>query len=140
MTANAFSAVNAAILQSVVSLNLGLPCAYENIPFTKPKKEEAWAAVFVLSNQPAVATLGSVGQDSHTGILQIDLNYPLSKGVGPLLEKADNVYDYYKAGRRSVAANFEVIYQPCGRSRAREVAGWLKVTLSIPWETRVPRN
>lgn len=141
MAINPFSGLDKALRQSVIDANMSLPYApVENFPFEKPSALLPWAAIFILENQPSVATLGHEGQDAHDGILQIDLNYPLNSGTAAVTAKADQLTDFYKAGKRFAHSGVELTVTSCGRSRGREVDGWYRVSMTIPWFARVSRN
>jgi hypothetical protein len=140
MASNAFSGLRKALKQGVEDSPLGLPYAAENAPFTKPTDQSPWAAVHVLENQPSVATLGDEGQDAHDGIMQIDLNYPLLTGEAAVTAKADELNDFFKAGKRLVHSGVELTVASCGRSRGREVDGWYRVSITVTWFARVARN
>ena len=138
--ANAYGGLRGALMRGVVDSPLGLPCAVENSPFEKPTDQSPWASAFVLPNQPSVATLGSEGQDAHDGILQIDLNYPLMTGEAAVTAKADELSDFFKAGKRLAHSGVELTVASCGRSRGREVDGWYRVSMTVTWFARVSRN
>jgi len=132
--------LRAALMQGVVDSPLTLPFAAENSPFDKPEDGSAWAAVFVLPNQPGAASMGRDGLDAHDGLLQIDLNYPLMTGEAAVTAKADELADHFKAGERLSHQGVELTVTSCGRSRGREVDGWYRVSMTVTWEARVPRN
>jgi len=128
-------------MQGVVDATLGMPIGIENASFpNKPTDGSPWAAVFILPNQPSVATLGYEGEDAHDGIVQIDLNYPLGKGEAAVRAKADQVASFFKAGRRLSYQGAYATVSSCGRSRGREVDGWYRVSMTITWFARIPRN
>lgn len=134
------SKLNAALMQGVVDCALALPLAVENAKFDKPTDGSPWAAVFIIPNQPSVATLGDEGEDAHDGIVQIDLNYPLGKGEAAVRAKADQVASFFKAGKRLPYQGVFATVSSCGRSRGREVDGWYRVSMTVTWFARVPRN
>lgn len=140
MSAKALSGLRKALLASISSSPLALSYGADNSPFDKPVGATPWAAVFIMTNQPSVATMGYDGQDAHDGILQIDLNYPLLTGEAAVSAKADELHDFYKAGKRFASADAEVTIASCGRSRGREVDGWYRVSMTISWFARVARN
>lgn len=140
MAVNPYSGLRGALMQGVIDAPLSLPCAYENSPFEKPADQSPWASAFVRFNQPSPATLGHEGQDAHDGILQIDLNYPLMTGEAAVTAKADELSDFFKAGKRLAHSGVELTVVSCGRSRGREVDGWYRVSMTVTWEARVPRN
>lgn len=133
--------IETALLQSVTDCNIGLPTGRQNLPFpTKPKDGTPWAAVSLLPAGAAPVTMGLEGEDSHGGILQIDLNYPLLSGTGAIRAKADTVASFYTAGKPLVHGNFKGWVSACFASPGREVNGHWKVSMSIVWSGRAPRN
>lgn len=140
MAVNPFSGLDKALRQGVADSPLDLPYAVPNAPFTKPTDQSPWASVFILPNQPSVATLGAEGQDAHDGILQIDLNYPINTGEAAVTAKADELTDFFKAGKRLAHSGVELTVASCGRSRGREVDGWYRVSMTVTWFARVARN
>ncbi|URA07003.1 tail terminator protein [Xanthomonas phage Elanor] len=140
MAVNPYSGLSKALMQGVKDSPLALPYGVENAPFEKPADQSPWAKTFVLMNQPSVATLGSEGQDAHDGILQIDLNYPLNTGEAAVTAKADELTDFFKAGKRLAHSGVELTVTSCGRSRGREVEGWYRVSMTVAWFARVSRN
>lgn len=134
------SRLERALLQGVVDANLSLPFSGDNMPFDRPDDGTPWGRALVLPSQPSVFTLGDDGEDAHAGVLQIDLNYPLMQGTADVSAKADEVEEFFKAGRRLQYSGAEVLILSCGRSRGREVDGWYRVSMTVSWSARVPRN
>lgn len=124
--------IKAALVNAYVTGAFGLPTAYENRVFdTTPGVP--WAAVHVLPAQPDVFTLGSSGRDEHTGILQIDLFYPLNTGDGAILAKADAIRTYFKAGTDFDYNGQTVTIRNSGRSGGRRDEGWYSIIMTIEW-------
>jgi hypothetical protein len=113
--------------------------AYENASFPKPAITSAWAAVFIVPNQPTIESVGDGGMDGHTGFMQIDINYPSNGGTGAAIAKADSVAQYFKGGTRIAFGGQQVQIQSCGRSQGRPVDGWYRVSLTINWTAYVQR-
>lgn len=134
--------IDKALLQSYEDLGLGLPVTMENIQFDKPTDGSPWVGVWVIpsTNGVRAVTCGSYGEDEHVGILQVDLNYPLLKGVADVRAVADQVASFYTAGKRLTHGRAKVTVTSCSRSRGREVDGWYRVSMTISWYARVPRN
>ena len=124
--------INACLRKTINDLGIGLPIAFENENFTPPVGEP-WAAVFIIPNQPSVATLGDAGDDEHDGIVQIDLNYPTHQGTGLCLQKADFIRENYSAGKRFELEGQEIGITSCGRSSGRQIDGVYTISLTISW-------
>lgn len=134
-----FSKIRSALIQGHIGSGLCHPTAYENTKFDKPTGSP-WCSVFILPNQPSVASLGAGGTDAHTGIMQVDINYPLASGEADIVADADTVAAHFTAGRRLVYNAQEVIVRSCGRSRGRSVDGWYRISLTIDWYAQTPRS
>lgn len=127
-------------MQGVLDSPLDLPTAEENVPFVKPTNGSPWAQATIICNQPSVASLGAAGTDAHDGILQLDLNYKLGTGEAAVTAKADQLAGFFKAGERLSYQSIELTVLSCGRSRGREVDNWYRVSVTVAWSARVPRN
>ncbi len=134
------SSIDSALHKGVVDCDLGLPTAVANSPFDKPPGGAPWAAVHVLPNPTRPATLGDGGEDAHDGIMQIDLNYAPGTGRAEVLSKAGEVASFFKAGTRLQHGGVTVTVASCSRSRGREVDGWYRVSMTVAWYARTPRN
>lgn len=129
------------LTQSVLDCNLGIPMAFQNLPFQgKPEDGSEWGAAFILPYPSAPVTMGAEGEDTHGGILQIDLNYPLLSGTGAARAKADEVATFYTAGKPLSHRTFKGWIRSCSVGQGREVNGHWKVIINIIWGGRAPRN
>lgn len=133
-----FAKIKSALVSAYETGAFGLPTAYENRDFD-PINTGPWAAVYVIPNQPEVATLGSIGTDQHEGILQIDLNYPAGAGDGDVLTKADEIGAVFKAGTYVDHDGQQVYIVGCGRSQGRRELGMYRISLTIEWYARTAR-
>ncbi len=131
--------LNKALLQGVVDCALGMPIAQVNAHFDKPTDGSPWAAVFILPNQPSVATMGQGGQDAHDGIMQIDLNYQVDSGEAATQAKVKDVTAFFRAGRALVYSGTTAYVASCGKPRSAPVDGWYRTSLTIEWYARVDR-
>lgn len=136
----AFTPLSIALKQgAITALGASFPLAVDNAPFDKPDSGP-WGHLFVFHNQPSPATLGDDGEDAHDGIVQIDLNYPVMTGDGAADAKADSVAGFFRAGRPLSYGGVTATVVSCGRGRGREVDGWWRVSVTVTWRARVPRN
>ena len=131
--------IESALIAAYEGAGLGLATAYENRDFDPPN-ESAWAALYVIPNQPEVITLGNGGEDDHSGILQINLNYPLNAGNGAVLAMADAIRDVFEAGVDLTYEDQVVVITGCGRSSGARELGMYKIILSITWYARTTRK
>lgn len=131
--------IRSALVEAVKACLPDLPTAFENLRFDKPQPGSPWAAMFLLPVNSTVETLGDGGFDLKTGILQLDLNYPLLSGEYDQLVSAGKIAAYFKAGNRFSYGGHQVMCVSCNRSRGREVAGYWKVSVSVVWRAFAQR-
>jgi hypothetical protein len=133
-----FSDLRSALIQSWIDGGFGLNTAYPNRKFD-PVAGTPWAAVFILPNQPEVATLGDSGADQHDGVFQISLFYPPNQGDHDIMAKADAIARHYKAGNRFSYDDQSLLVRNCGRAQGRLDDGWYRIDLTINWVAWVER-
>lgn len=133
-----FADIKGAFMTLWETSSFGLVTAYENKKFT-PTEGVPWARVTVLPARPSVVTLGSSGEDEHTGITQIDLFYPLDSGDGEILAMSDAIRTVFKAGTGMSYNGLSVTVLSCGRSGGRLVDGLYNIILEIEWRCRTSR-
>lgn len=136
----AHSNIRSALMAAYQSANIGLPTAFPNKKFDQPSGDEAWAQLFVLTGTSEPETLGDAGEDFHSGILQINLNYPANDGEGAVLGTADELATHFRAGQRSTHEGQEVIFRGASRNGGRLVNGWWQVIVSVSWYALAPRS
>ncbi|MGL4517065.1 MAG: phage tail terminator-like protein [Shewanella sp.] len=105
--------------------------ALPNAAFTKPGPTIAWASVFVIPARTGALSL--TGSDDMSGILQIDLNYPLNGGAGAAQLMAQNIRAHFKRGTRVQGVYIGAVsYTPFGA-----VDGWYRGVVSVDYRAIV---
>lgn len=133
--------ISRALVLSVQAVGLGIPTGWQNMEFTdKPTDGGPWAQVFSLLNDTVAATLGDEGEDSHGGILQINLNYPLNAGTRDVDDQCDKLRSSLKAGTALANGVFKGWIVSCSVARGRESNGMWLVPVSVRWSGRAPRS
>lgn len=131
--------IRSALVQAFESGGFSLPAVYENTSHDSDA-DIPWCSFFFIPNQPSAATLGDQGEDDHTGIVQINLNYPLLNGSGEALQKADEIRAVFKAGATFSYLGQNVFIKSSGVSRASQVEnGFYQTILTIQWQARTSR-
>ena len=134
--------IRSALVQTF-SGGISLPGIYENEGGEgahAPQANEAWFEFFLIPNRPVVVTLGDDGLNEHTGIAQINLNYPIHEGSGAVLLKADEVSDLFKAGSRHTYQGQTVSVISCGLNGSSQVVnGFFQSILTIQYRAQSPR-
>ena len=132
------SQVQTALFTAAVAAIGAIPTEYENVKFTPPVGAK-WASLFFLPNVPTVATLGSTGQDEATGLIQIDLNYPLGTGNSAARTDFETIRAAFPAGSRHTSSGQTVMVTGCGRNQGQIVGNYFRVSISVFWNARIPR-
>lgn len=113
---------------------------YENTNDYTPKADTPWFEFFMIPNRPVVVTLGDDGLNEHTGIVQINLNYPLHEGSGSMLQKVDEVSALFKAGSRHSYQGQTVSVISCGLDGSSQIVnGFYQSVLTIQYRAQTPR-
>jgi len=130
--------IDTALQQAFMDGAFGLPIAYENRDYN-PLPGTPYAALYVIPNQPSVNTLGDGGQDLITGIMQVDLNYPVGSGTGVAKQMATTIRDYFKAGTVFTFSGQDVFIVSSGRGIGGDVDSFYRLSNTIFWQARVTR-
>lgn len=129
------------LIASVMACELGYVTQYPNMPaITKPANQTPWCQVFILDGDSQPVTLGSAGDDSFNGILQIDFNCAINVGTALQRQFKNNVKGYYVAGLPLALGVFKGYVRSCSFSSGRVVDGYWRVSASVVWEGRAPRR
>lgn len=97
----------------------------------KPPTTAAWASVFVIPARTDALSL--TDSDDMSGILQIDLNYPLNGGAGAAQLMAQNIRAHFKRGTRVQGVELGAVsYAPLG-----PVDGWYRGVVSVDYRAIV---
>lgn len=114
--------------------------SYPNLDFTPPKNS-SWAKVSFIPTKSEVFTLGPAGsgQDRKDGLFQVDLNFPPNSGDASISAKATDLNVYFYAGRKFVYSGQEVICRSCSISPGRNVDGFYRISVTIPFYGYVTR-
>jgi len=117
-----------------------MPGVYENDAQHEPEADASWFQFFFIPNQPTAATLGNQGSDEHTGIVQINLNFPINEGSGTALEKADELRILFKAGSKHTYQGQTVTAISCGQNGAGQIVnGFYQTILTIQYRAQSAR-
>lgn len=128
-----------ALVQAYIDAGLGLSTAYEGQHFEPPTDGSAWAQVTILPAAFDVISLGAGGMDQETGIMQIDFNVAPGTGRATLISYAETMRNAFIAGRSFSRSGQTVRVINTERTPTRLVDGWLRLSVSINWESETTR-
>lgn len=124
--------INAALVSAYLAADI-MPqerTAFEGVEF-KPVTGQSWARLTALPTNRAPAAIGQDAPEEWTGILQIDLFYPLGSGTGPILADADKAQGYFRPGRRLEFQGQRVLIRRSQRSQIRREEAWQAVSIDV---------
>lgn len=121
------------------SNTLSIPTAYPNADFDNTALD-VWCAVYVIPAATSPVTLGSGGEDEHTGIFQISFFVSLDTGDKLILQAIDGIENLYYAGKKTTYSGQEILFTRVERGAGREVDGWFSVDVSIYYYARYTRS
>ena len=112
--------------------------AWENVVYTPPATGN-WARFTFLPNNPDIASIGAGGRSSQTGLVQIDLNFPIGGGDGEAMTKYLAVKNAFTEGSRLIYQGQEISIRSCGRSQGRVIDNFYRVSVSIYFYAQINR-
>ena len=130
--------IDGALIQAYIDIGLGLDTAYENVELTPPIAED-WAAVFIVPAVTDFNSLGVNGTDLHTGFMQIDFNVPHGTGRAQLLSYAQSIRNEFVGGKGYVLNSQRTRITTVERSSVREVDGFMRLSMTVNWESETVR-
>lgn len=133
------SGVRAALIDAYIDGGFNISTAYPNREYI-PSNGTEWARVSFLPAPVEVATLGSYGEDNHSGLLQIDLFFPLYKGDGDAWELADDMSEHFKAGTDFTYNSVTVSIINSSAQVGPEENGMYRLILTVSWYSRINRS
>lgn len=119
--------VNAAAVLAYQEAGLDIPTAYEGFPFTPPKAAP-WARLLFL---PANTDQRLQTVDKLSGILQIDLMYPIGGGTRTLHDDATTLLNHFKPRARFLYEGQAIIVRGSEPSQIRVENGKAMLTISV---------
>ena len=133
-------AIRTTLVSAYLECNTGLPTTYGNAPKYVPTIDQAWANLYIIPNMPVGFELGQNGSDDHTGIIQIDLFYPLGKGDSDMLAMCDKIRQYFVHGKSVTYNGQAVTFGRSGGRGPRNEDGQYKESMTINWRAKVARS
>lgn len=130
-----------ALVTALEDSTFDLSTVYDNVGAFEPDPSIAYAEFFFMSNPPQPVTMGDDGEDLHTGIVQINLNYPLNGGIGEALDQVDYLRTVLKPSAPLVHESQVVRIRTCGISGPpQKVNGFYQIIVSITWRSMSART
>lgn len=134
------SDVQSALVSAAVDALGGTKTELENVPFDRPSKEK-WAQVFFMPNQPTPFSLGQNGKDMFTGLVQVNIRYPVGSGDEDARADFETFYSTFKTGYNVLhTSGQEARVTSCGRTTGKRSDNWYLVVITIEWWAIVPRQ
>lgn len=133
--------IRAALITALEDSNFSMSTVHDNVGGFTPEIGTPYAETFFMPNTPIPFTMGDEGEDEHTGLVQINLNFPIGEGMGNTLDKVDYVRTVFKAGVTFTYEDQVVHIETCGVSRAPQIQdGFYQTIISITWRALTARN
>ena len=113
--------------------------AFENQPID-PKGKTVWFGFHFLPNAPDVASLGLDGLNEHTGIAQIDIHVPKGSGRSVAMGHVNTLCAAFTPSVPLIRDGAVVNIRSCGQIPGGETSNSYRFSVSIAWESRLPRG
>lgn len=111
----------------------GIPSiSYDNVPFT-PTNGTPWVRASLKPSESRQTALGITGTRRISGVMFIDLFYPVGGGPADAEIMAETVMESFKSGATLVEASQDVHIQYSEPSPSLVLDGWYQVPLVVAW-------
>lgn len=138
MPAN-YTDIEKALITELSAVDSTTPRGYPNDEL-EDKPDGLWLQLHNLRVESIPVTLGDAGEDNHSGIFQVDLNYPVNKGTKDILAKADIYTDFFTAGKTLVYNGQEVKVLSSSLTPGRYVGGYYRISFTVNYYARTTRS
>lgn len=124
-----FLDIQAALDTKLNQLAGGIDVAWENTSYI-PTKGTAYLRPSLLMAPSSLLNFESL--QMNQGIYQIDLFYPLDRGPGDMLMKADEIHDHFKTDLKLVSNGVSVYLKAISRTTPSEIdEAWFMASIEI---------
>lgn len=132
--------IRSALVQAFESANFSLDTVYENTDGYTPNASTPWCEFYFIPNSPSALTLGDDGKNEFTGLVQVNLNYPLNSGIGDSMDKVEEITNVFKIGSDFTYDGQTVTVTRSGQDRGGQTDdGFYQSIISIQWRALAPR-
>lgn len=128
--------IRAALETELAAMSPALATAYENKTFTPPPPSVPYQEAFLLPAEPDSRESGP--QFLEQGIFQVSLRYPLKKGSGPAVTRAEAIRATFWKARSLTSGGIvvNILRTPEIMKGQRDGDRWL-VVVKIRWTAQV---
>lgn len=120
------SALNAALDETFPTMDV----AWENIKFD-PTVGTGYLRATLLPAETDLMTIGEGPWQTHQGIFQVDVFYPIGQGPGPAMSKAGEIQKVFCPGARFTYNTLTVTVEKSWPSAGRQDDGWYHIPVNI---------
>ncbi len=131
--------IRAPMVSLLETLAGSIPIKGDNINFKAPK-ESPWIGIYFMPNQSIGTTLGDDGLNETTGILQVDLNWPLNTGDSEQAALISQLYSAFNLGKEFISNDVSTKITRFGPTAGVEVNSYWRISVTIGWYSFSKRN
>jgi len=137
---SAYKDIELNIINTMLAFLGSVPLEYSGNPLTDADKTGVWCSLYNLRGESNPVTLGDKGEDNHPGIIQININNPLSEMEGPVLDLADTILSHFTAGHALTYNAQTVSISRTSLGPTKPVDSYNRATVSLYYYSRTTRN
>lgn len=105
--------------------------AWENVPFN-PTLNTPYIRPSLVPSPAALSTVD--GAQVHRGFYQIDLYFPVNRGVAAILTKMDDIYNHFKINDSIEQDSYEILIRAVSGLRLVTQESYVQGTIQIDYE------
>ena len=131
-----YTDIHAALTQSIISLNLGVPIAHENAVFDRTNKTNFIEVNSLFNREDSITKTGFSEVD---GIYQITIYSKAGTSVAKSLELVDGLLTYYVNNLILSSGGQQVRVIEVERNEGRNLGGWYVIDVSVVFKSNILR-
>lgn len=132
--------IEEALKQSIIAALGSIHVNVANITEELPPDITESVDLYHMPSGVEVATLGPVGEDNHTGLMQCDIKVQTGTGTSRSADIAHLLTSIFTAGHRVWYNSTQVVITKSAKEQGFEKGGWWVVPVSIYWYSRIKRG
>lgn len=134
-----FAEIDQALIKAVYAGAFDLPVALENVPYSS-ENGAPYIAVFNLPAPVIESTLGAGGCELHSGLLQLNLNYPQDTGTTAIKTKANVIRVWFKNGATFTAGGISARIKNTSIAQIIVDGGWCTLPVTVEYYAHTTRS
>lgn len=128
--------IDQALVQEFISGGFDIPIAHENVSY-KATDGLPYAELLVLQNNRTALSMNDT--DQTDGVFRVLLSYPVNQGAIGIKQKAQQIMDHFRIGKRCYYSDVNIVIQSQQRQPGLAEDGWYKIIVTFGYRANITR-